>query len=56
MPPSILPDAPNFLEFFIALQTLFWVAALMLPRPWFKCLFKIAFPFLPDNPAQRVRR
>jgi hypothetical protein len=53
-PPADLPVAPlGFAQFFLLFQMAFWGIALLLPRPWFRWLLKLAFPFLPDKLENR---
>ena len=50
-----LPPPTHFEQFcsFLALYfVLLGLASLLLPRPWFVALMKIAFPFLPENPER----
>jgi hypothetical protein len=53
LPPGteIPPMSPVEQLFFCVF--LIWAAvsllSLLLPRPWFKALFKIAYPFMPDK-------
>ncbi|HXX17941.1 MAG TPA: hypothetical protein VEJ46_00925 [Candidatus Acidoferrum sp.] len=48
-PPNVAVPPMGFVQFFLLFQSAFWGLALLLPRPWFCQLFKLAFPFLPDR-------
>jgi len=53
-PPPFGPVPPiDFGQFFLLVQMVFWGSALLLPRPWFCWLLKLAFPFLPAKLEDR---
>lgn len=42
-------EIEQFLSFFVEYLMVLACTSLLLPRPWFIALMKIAFPFLPEN-------
>ncbi len=48
--PAYVPGPiESFVGLFIVLLLFLSIIALLLPRPWFGALFRIAFPFMPDR-------
>lgn len=46
LPPSRLEQVVGFVILYLLLLSLM---SLLLPRPWFMALFRIAFPFMPEK-------
>jgi hypothetical protein len=49
LPPGFDPPPLTFAEFVALYQIAFWCVTLLLPRPWFRWLLHVAFPFLPER-------
>jgi len=48
--PAYVPGpVESFVGLFIGLLLFLSIIALLLPRPWFQALFRIALPFMPEK-------
>jgi hypothetical protein len=56
LPDGIVLGPPDLISCILIVWLLVTLFALCLPRPWFKALFKIAFPFMPDKLEDLDRR
>jgi hypothetical protein len=48
-PPGYDPGPPDLFTCILLVWIVIALLAMLLPRPWFVALFKIAFPFMPDR-------